>query len=181
MALLIAGVLLWTLAHYFKRLAPAARAKLGEPGKGLVTVLLLASLAMMIFGYRWAPFIEVWQPPSFMVHINNLLMVIAVFVFGMSATTGRLRGKMRHPMLLSVKIWALAHLLVNGDLASILLFGGMLLWAGGSVALINCAGPWDRPAPGEAKKDILLVVITIVAFAVMTGAHAYFGVWPFPG
>jgi uncharacterized membrane protein len=99
----------------------------------------------------------------------------------MSATTGRLRGKMRHPQLTAVKIWAVAHLLVNGDLSSIILFGGLLAWAVGSVILINRAGPWVRPQPGDAKKDILLVVITLVLFAVMTAIHAWLGVWPFPG
>lgn len=181
MGLLIAGVALWAIAHYFKRLAPEARAKLGDPGKGLIAGLLVLSIVMMVYGYRWAEFIPVWTPPTFMVHINNLLMVIAVFVFGMSATTGRLRGRMRHPMLLSVKIWAVAHLLVNGDVASVILFGGMLAWAVGSVILINKAETWDRPAPGEAKKDVLLVVITVVAFVGMTGIHAWLGVWPFPG
>ncbi|MCH2163179.1 MAG: NnrU family protein [Marinovum sp.] len=181
MGLLVGGVLVWTLSHYFKRLFPATRAKLGAPGKGLVTVLLLLSLAMMVYGYRWTEFTPVWTPPSFMVHINNLLMVTALYVFGMSATTGRLRGRMRHPMLLSVKIWALAHLLVNGDLASIILFGGMLVWAAGSVILINKAEVWDRPTSGDAKKDKLLAIITVVAFAAMTGIHTWLGVWPFPG
>jgi len=180
MALLIGGLVLWTLAHYFKRLMPEQRAALGNPGKGLVAIAIVASLIMMIYGYRWAEFIPVWFPPSFMVHINNLLMLIAVFVYGMSATTGRLRGKLRHPQLIAVKIWAVAHLLVNGDLASLILFGGLLLWAGGSVALINRAEVWERPEPGEAKKDVLLVVITLVTFGIMTGVHIWLGVWPFP-
>ncbi|MEN8936191.1 MAG: NnrU family protein, partial [Planktotalea arctica] len=137
MTLLIAGLILWTVTHYFKRLMPAQRAAMGAKGRGPIAVLIVVSLLMMIFGYRWAEFISVWSPPSFFTHINNLLMLIAFFVFGMSATTGRLRGKMRHPMLLAVKIWAVAHLLVNGDLASIILFGGMLAWAVGSVILIN--------------------------------------------
>ncbi len=86
-------------------------------------------------------------------HLNNLLMVIAVFVFGMSATTGRLRGKMRHPQLTAVKIWAVAHLLVNGDLASIILFGGMLAWA---VVIGDPDQPgraaWVRPEPGAGQE-----------------------------
>ncbi|MGX9356577.1 NnrU family protein [Roseobacteraceae bacterium S113] len=181
MALLILGILIWVLAHYFKRLAPKTRAKLGDPGKGVVAVALVASLVLIVLGYRQAEFVAVWTPPSFMVHINNLLMLLAVFVFGMSATTGRLRGRLRHPMLLSVKIWAVAHLLVNGDLASIVLFGAMLLWAVGSVVLINRAETWDRPTPGEAKKDVLLVVITLVMYGLITGLHTWLGVWPFAG
>ena len=180
-AILVLGLVLWVGAHYFKRLMPDARAAMGDKGKGLVAVLLFVSLGLIIWGYRGADFIPVWTPPGFMVHLNNLLMLVAVFVYGMSATTGRLRGRMRHPQLTAVKIWAVAHLLVNGDLASILLFGTMLAWAVGSVVLINRAGPWDRPAPGDAKKDKLLVIITLVMFAVMVGVHIWLGVWPFPG
>jgi uncharacterized membrane protein len=181
MPLLIGGLVLWTLAHYFKRLMPEQRAALGNVGKAGAAVAILASLVMMIYGYRWAEFIPLYYPPGFLVHVNNLLMLVAVFVYGMSATTGRLRGKLRHPQLIAVKIWAVAHLLVNGDLASVILFGGLLLWAGGSVALINRAETWERPEPGPAKKDILLVVITLVTFGIMTAIHAWLGVWPFPG
>lgn len=182
MTLIILGLILWSGAHYFKRLAPDMRSSMGNAGKAVVAVAIVASLALMIFGYRGAAFIPVWTPPSFMVHINNLLMLIAFFVYGLSATTGRLRGKLRHPQLIAVKIWAVAHLLVNGDLASLILFGGMLAWAVGSVILINKAEPdWQRPAPGAAKKDILLVVITLVSFSVVAAIHIWAGVWPFPG
>lgn len=181
MILLILGVILWAAAHYFKRLMPEQRAAMGDKGKGLVTVGLFVSLALMIFGYRMAEFIPVWYPPSFFTHINNLLMLVAFFVFGISATTGRLRGSLRHPQLLAVKIWAVAHLLVNGDLASIILFGGMLAWAVGSVILINRAETWIRPEPGDAKKDVLLVVITLVTFSIVAGIHYALGVSPFGG
>lgn len=182
MGLLVLGLLIWVGAHIFKRVAPDRRAAMGDKGKGLVAVALLVSLVLMIWGYRGAEFIAVWYPPAFLTHVNNLLMLIAVFVFGMSATTGRLRGKMRHPQLTAVKIWAVAHLLVNGDVASIILFGGLLAWAVLEVILINRAEPvWERPQPGEAKKDVLLVVITLVAYGVMTAIHAWLGVWPFPG
>ena len=83
-------------------------------------------------------------------------------------------------MLHSVQIWAVAHLLVNGDLASIILFGSMLLWATGSILLINRAEAWNRPAPGDKPKDILFIGITIVSFLVVAAIHAIFGVWPFP-
>lgn len=181
MTLLILGLILWAGAHYFKRLMPEKRAAMGDRGKGIVAVTLLVSLVLMIVGYRSAAFIDVWYPPAFLTHVNNLLMLVAFFVFGMSATTGRLRGKMRHPQLTAVKIWATAHLLVNGDLASIILFGGMLAWAVGSVILINRAQEWDRPEPGSAKKDVLLVVITLVTFSITAGIHMLLGVSPFGG
>ncbi|QFT64673.1 NnrU family protein [Roseivivax sp. THAF30] len=180
MLLLILGLLLWVAAHFFKRVAPEQRAAMGNAGKGLVAVGVLAGLVLMILGYRAAPLIPVWNPPSFMVHINNLMMLGAVFLYGMSATKGRLRGKLRHPQLTAVKVWAIAHLLVNGDLASIILFGGLLAWAVAEVILINKSTTWDRPEPGPAKKDVVLLIISIVMFVLITGIHAWLGVWPFP-
>ncbi len=181
MSLLVLGLALWVLAHMFKRVWPEKRESLGKAGKGITAAVILGGLVLIILGYRAAPYIDVWTPPGFMVHINNLLMLIAVFLYGMSATTGRLRGKMRHPQLTAVIVWSVAHLLVNGDLASVILFGTMLVWASAEIALINRAGPWDRPEPGPAKKDIILVIITLVMFVVITGIHAWLGVWPFPG
>ena len=84
MTLLIIGLALWILIHWFKRLAPNLRASLGDAGKGIVAVLLVVGLVLMIIGYRGAPYIAVWTPLSFLVHVNNLLMVVAVAVFAMS-------------------------------------------------------------------------------------------------
>ena len=184
MFMLILGLILWIGAHYFKRLAPDARARLGDPGKGLVAVLIIASLVLMILGYRGADFIPVWSPPSFMVHINNLLMLLALWVYGSSAAKGAKAWpayKTRHPQLLGFKIWAFAHLLVNGDLASIILFGGLLGWAVVSVILINRAEPdWTPPAPAGRATYVRLAVISLVFFAVIAGIHIWLGVSPFP-
>jgi len=174
------GLVLWTAAHLFKRVLPDLRARMGTPGKGLAAMGILAGLVLMILGYRQAEFVGLWYPPAWTVHLNNLLMLGAVFVYGISATKGRLRGSMRHPQLTAVKIWAVSHLLVNGHLAAIILFGGLLLWAAAEVAVINRTETWVRPEPGPAKKDLILVGITIVAFLAMTWIHNWLGVWPFP-
>lgn len=183
MILLILGLILWTAAHYFKRLMPDQRVALGRPGKGIIAVAIVASLILMIVGYRMAAFIPVWNPPSFLTGINNLLMVLALWVYGSSAAKGAKAWpayKTRHPQLLAVKIWALAHLLVNGDLASILLFGGILAWAVGSVILINRAEPeWTAPAPAGRPTYIRLAVISLVMFVVIASIHILLGVNPF--
>jgi len=177
--MIVLGVLLWSGVHFFKRLMPEARARMGDKGKLLVTVGSFAGLALMILGYRAADTDVLWQLPRWATHVNNLMMLIAVFLFGMASTTGRLRGKLRHPMLMGVIVWAIAHLLVNGDTASVVLFGGMGLWALISIWLINRAGPWDRPTAGSAKKDIVLVVITVVVFVVISVIHGFIGPAPF--
>ncbi|NRB03055.1 MAG: NnrU family protein [Rhodobacteraceae bacterium] len=182
MALLILGIVLWAAAHFFKRIAPDARARMGDAGRGVVTVLLLASLAAMIFGYRAAPFITVWSPPAFMTHINNLLMVLALYLFASStARPGKvwIASKVKHPQLAAFKTWAVAHLLVNGDLASVLLFGGLFAWALASVIIINRTdGPGDRSS-APVQSEGRLIVATVIAFSVIAVVHTLLGKWPF--
>ena len=179
MGTLTAGIILWALPHWFKRLLPNFRNSLGQTGRIGIALSILVSVVLMIIGYRSAPVITVWYPPAFLIHFNSLLMLIAFAVFAVSHTRGRFKGALRHPMLHSVQIWAVAHLLVKGDLASIILFGFMLLWATGSIFLINRAEVWTRPAPGDKPKDLLFIGITIASFLVVSALHAFFGVWPF--
>lgn len=180
--LIVLGVGLWSGAHWFKRLAPAKRAEMGEKGKGLVTVLLVVSIVLMVIGYRSAGFVNVWFPPAFTVHIANLLMVLAFWLFALSAVPGVISSKIRHKQLSAVKTWAIAHLLVNGDLASILLFGGMLAWAVASVIMINRAEPtWERPENPTWAKDFKALVIGVVLMGIVAAIHAWLGVYPFPG
>ncbi|MCA8882013.1 MAG: hypothetical protein KDA73_19125 [Rhodobacteraceae bacterium] len=179
MLLLILGILLWSFGHLFKRLAPAARDGMGEAGKGLVAVAIGAGLVLMILGYRWAPVEPVWTPPALMTHINNLLMLAAMFLFFVGGARGRIAQKFRHPQLTAVKTWAVAHLIVNGDVASILLFGSMLLWAVAEVVLINRSGPFVPPAVVRKNGDIIAAVIGAVAYAVIAAVHVWLGYYPF--
>jgi uncharacterized membrane protein len=183
MALLILGLILWVGAHYFRRFMPDQRAAMGRQGKGIIAVAIVAALVMIIIGYRGAAFIPVWTPPPFLTHLNNLLMVLAFWVYGSSAAKGAKAWpayKTRHPQLMAVKIWAVAHLLVNGDLASILLFGSMLAWAVGSMILIKRAEPnWTPPTPAGKATYIRLAVITLVMLVVVTAIHTLLGVSPF--
>ena len=100
MTLLILGLLLWCAAHFFKRLAPGARARMGDPGKGLVALGVLGAVVLMVIGYRGADFIPLWSPPTWMVHINNLAMLFlaAIFDHSVNTVTCRLRtGQQNSP------------------------------------------------------------------------------------
>ncbi|WP_424927373.1 NnrU family protein [Amaricoccus tamworthensis] len=186
MALLVLGVLLWVAAHWLKRLAPEFRAGLetrfGAGSKGVVAAVIGVSLVLMIVGYRSSDFIHVYATPFWTVHLNNLMMLFAVALMGAGKSKGRARALMRHPMLVGVIVWAVAHLMVNGDLASVILFGGLGAWGVASIVMINRAEPeWTRPEPGPLKGDIRLAAITVVLFIVITGVHALVGPSPFPG
>jgi uncharacterized membrane protein len=183
MALLLTGIALWWAAHFFKRIAPGPRDQMGMAGKGAMAVLIIAGVVLMVIGYRSAEFINVWFPPGWLTHLNNLLMLLALWVYGSSAAKGAKAWpayKTRHPQLIGFKIWAIAHLLVNGDLASILLFGSLLAWAVVEVIVINRATPdWTQPEPAGAKTYVRLAVITLVLYTVIAGIHAGLGVNPF--
>ncbi len=187
MNLLIAGLALWVIAHFFKRLAPNMRkgmdTKLGVgPAKGVMGLVLLASVVMMVKGYGAAPTDTIYTLPSWARQVNNTLMIFAVIMMGMGKSKGRARTWLRHPMLWGVVTWAVAHLLVNGDVASIVLFGGLGLWALANMLLINAQeGAWKKPEAGPAKGDIKLLIISAVVFAVIVGLHIWLGPNPFTG
>lgn len=177
---LILGLILYSGSHLFQRLLPDRRAAMGDAGKAVVALISLAGIVLMVIGYRAAPVTEVWTPPAFLTHLNNLLMLIAVFLLGIGKMRGVVRTKLRHPMLGAVKVWALAHLLVNGDLASIVLFGGLLAWAVISLILINKAEPvWVRPEVGPLRNDLIFAGISVLIFGVITYVHTWLGVSPF--
>ncbi len=181
MPLLIVGLALWVLPHLFKRFAPTARARLGDPGKGLVALCIVAAIALMAYGYAHAPYEPLYDPLPGIGHLNNLLMVFAVVIFGAGMSKGVLWTRIRHPQLWGVTIWSVAHLIVNGDVASVWLFGTLGVWAVLEMALLNRAGPWIRPASGGWRRDAGLVAVAAVAYAVIAAIHIWAGHNPFLG
>ena len=179
--ILVLGVALWWAAHLFKRVAPARRAAMGDPGKGAVAAAIGIGIVLMVIGYRGTGFLPIWNPPGFMVHINNTLMIIAIYMFSPASKRGKLLSGMRHPMATGFSIWAIAHLLVNGDLASLILFGGLLIWAIVAVRIVNAAEPEWQPGPGGTyAKDAMFFVGSIILLGVIGMIHNWLGVWPFP-
>ncbi len=180
MTLIILGLLLWTLAHVWKRIAPAHRASFGEAGKGIVAAASVIAIVLMVIGYRGADTTVLWDRTQAMTGINNLLMLFAFYVFATSAAKTRLTKYIRHPQLTAVIIWSGAHLLVNGDTASILLFGGMAAWAAMEIILISRIE--GARAPYHAvpiKKETTALIVSVVVFTVVALIHMWIGPSPF--
>jgi len=176
MILLILGLALFWAAHLFKRLAPGVRADLGDRGKGLVAVALLVSVVLMVLGYRGAPDVPVYDPIPGIGHLNNAAMLVSVFLLSVGGPKGTLYTRMRHPMLWGTVIWAASHLLVNGDLASLVLFGGIGVWALVTMAVINRAGPWLQPTSGRGLVgDAMGLAGTVVLYGLIALVHAWTG------
>ena len=182
MALLVSGVVLWWAAHLFKRLAPGPRAAMGNAGKGVMAVVLVASVVLMVIGYRGAEGAVFWGRSPALVAINNLLMLVAFYIYAVGGPKGAriwLGTKLRHPQLTGFAIWAGGHLLVNGDVPSFVLFGGLLVWAIAEMAIINAQdGPWTPPPRAARKKEFTYIVITLVVVAVVMAIHNWLGVRP---
>lgn len=186
MFLIIAGLILWTTTHLLRSLAPDLRQQLqnrfGNASKGLIAVMVLLSLVLMIMGYRSAVFTAVWAPPLWMTPINNALMFLALYMYLTTATkpgTAFVFGSLKNPQLTGFKVWAFAHLLVNGDIASILLFGGLLAWA--VVQVIT-----SRKVPSLVDRDSAKITspwihlgLVIVVFTAISFVHIWLGKWPF--
>ncbi|WP_323716025.1 NnrU family protein [Paracoccus aminovorans] len=180
MLILILGVALWWAAHLLKRLAPGLRTRLGRGG---VAGLLGLSVLLMIFGYRMADGPYWWGATAPLKGINNLLVLVAFYLFAADGMKTRVTARLRHPQLTGFALWAFAHLLPNGDLPSFVLFGGLLLWALVEMAVINRAEPrWTPPAgPFPARKEVMAVVGALVVLLVVGLIHRWLGYNPFGG
>lgn len=178
--LIILGLALWTGAHVLKRIAPDVRARMGDKGKAVVGIVTALGVVLMIAGYRGAEYIELWPKVQALVGINNLLMLFAFYLYAASGMKTAITRKIRHPQLTAVKVWAVAHLLVNGDLASVVLFGGLLGWAVVEVILINRADRnWVRPAVQPMSREVMAVVGALVVTGIVMAVHTWLGVRPF--
>ena len=176
MALLIAGVSLWALAHWFKRLAPQLRANMGDAGKGAVALTILGSVVLMILGYSHAEGAFYWGRSPAMVGINNLLVLLAVYLMVASSFGSWVTGIVAHPQLTAIKSWAVGHLLVNGDTPSFVLFGGLLAWAVISVILLNRNdGKPVRTVRTTAGREVITGVAAILVYGAIAFAHIYLG------
>lgn len=191
MTILILGIILFIGTHMIRIVAPGFRTamvqKLGENGwKGVHGLISILALVVVVLGWQQAPVIDLWFPPKGMTHLTLTLMLFAVIclVAGM-LPAGHIATKAKHPMVLSVKIWALAHLLSNGDLRSVLLFASFLAW--GVIARIALK---RRQRAGEvtlrrfvsAKWDLAAVVVGLLVWGLFIWKlHALlFGVAPLP-
>lgn len=191
MVWLILGLVLFLGMHSARVFAEGARTRfIAQRGanawKGLYSVVSLVGFVLLVQGYglaRQQP-VLLWTPPTGLRHAASLLTLFA-FVLLAAAYVPRnvIKARLRHPMVLSVKLWAFAHLLSNGNLADVLLFGGFLLWA---VLSFRAARQRDRaqgatPVPAGAAGTAATVVVGVGAWAVFAfWAHAaLIGVRPF--
>lgn len=175
--IMIAGLALFIGVHILttmRETRAAVIARLGEGGYKIVYSLVsFAGIALIAWGfslYRATGWINIWHPPVAMRHLALALMLPAVILVVASYVRGRIYTTLKHPMLAGVKLWAVLHLLSNGDLGSIILFGSILAWAVyDRISLKRRADPGAPPIPVDGlRNDVIAVVIGVVAYAALT-------------
>jgi uncharacterized membrane protein len=171
LGVLILGLIVFLGAHTFitfRDARAAAIARLGVGYRALFALVALAGLVLIIYGYgqyRAHDWVQVWSPPAFMRHITVGLMLFAAIFFTAAFIPSHIKATLKHPMLAGVKTWALAHLISNGDLGSIVLFGAFLAW--GVYARIAAKRRGDLgavTAPAGWTNDVIVVALGIVIY-----------------
>lgn len=187
MLLMVAGLALFFLIHLVPT-APELRRGLidryGEvPYKVAFSIIALIGLAIVVVGYGKVQVNPgknpvLWDPPLWARHVTLVLMVPAMILLVAAYIPSRIRTSVKHPMLAAVKLWALGHLLANGDMASIVLFGSFLAWAiydRISVKKRGATGPLGNVEPGSVVNDIAVVLLGLALYgAMVVWGHAYF-------
>jgi uncharacterized membrane protein len=183
----IAGIAIFCVVHLFKAATPAARDKLVEklgenPYKGIYSLLILASLVMIVFGWKGTVSSAMYSPPVGPGIIPSALVFLGLVLFFASQMGGHLKRLLRHPQMIGTFLWALAHLLTNGDSRSVTLFGSLAVWALLEIVLCNRRdGPRKESPSASGRADLIAVVIGGIAFALLGHFHLrLFGVSPLP-
>jgi uncharacterized membrane protein len=173
LTILIVGLAVFLGVHVFvacRTPRAALISRLGEgPYKGLFSLVSVVGLALIVYGfavYRRTGWIAVWDPPTWTHHIAQFLMWLASIFVVAAYVRGDIWRALKHPMLVGVKTWALAHLISNGDLGSILLFGSFLGWAVFDRVTLKYRADAGAPAiaAGGRRNDVIAVVLGTLLF-----------------
>ena len=184
MLVLLVGLVIFLGVHSVSIVDRSARdrlaARLGEgPWKGLYSLVAAAGLILIVVGYglaRQDP-IVIWNPPTFMRHIALLVMLPVFPLLFAAYLPGRIKAAARHPMLAAVKLWALAHLLANGTLADVVLFGSLLAWAVVDRISVKRRPATSATAPAAAPRkanDLIALAGGLVVYVLfVVGLHEW--------
>ncbi len=179
MEILIAGLWLWSGVHLIPVLAPSMRqgliTRLGENAyKGLFALSIVLSIVLIVMAWRSIEPSYLYTLPPLSRLLALLLVLVAFILFGAAKRPTRIKRFIRNPQLSALILWSIAHLLVNGDSRSLVLFSWLGIWAVLEIVLINRRdGEWKKePVPSWAK-EIIGLVISVLIFVLVALLHPY--------
>jgi uncharacterized membrane protein len=173
LAILVVGLIIFIGAYVFvtyRERRAELIARIGEgPYKGLFSLVSLIGVVLIVWGfadYRATSRIVVWHPPAFMRYAADVLMWPAIICIVAAYFPGDIKKRLKHPMLVGVQLWAFGHLLVNGDVGSIILFGSILCWAVyDRISLKYRSDPGAAPIPiGDRTNDSLAITVGTIFY-----------------
>ncbi|MCP4472884.1 MAG: NnrU protein [Gammaproteobacteria bacterium] len=175
------GLVIWTLVHLFPSVFPDKRQKLisrigNNPYQGLFSILIIASLVLIVFGWRNTVPAQVYLPVE-QLRLPSVLLTVASFILivGANFPDTRLKLIFRHPQLTGVLVWAAAHLLMNGDNRSLLVFSVIGLWCAVTMLTINRRdGEWQKPEKTAGwGQEVIMGAIGVIVAAIAIYFHQY--------
>jgi len=176
---MIVGLVLFLGAHTLTTRRDLRASLIAAAGESVYKIgyalISLVGLALVVWGfaqYRATGLIPIWSPPRALKHLNIALMLPAVILFVAAYLRGRIYKAVKHPMLAGVKLWAFGHLLANGDLGGIILFGSFLAWAVyDRISLKRRADAGGPPIPvGGFSNDLIAIVVGIIVYLALAFA-----------
>lgn len=178
LAVMILGLILFLGAHTFITRRELRAAVMDRIGRGpyliLFSIVSVLGIVLIVWGfgrYRQTGWVDVWYPPAWTRHIAVALMWPSIVALTAAYLPGYIKRTLKHPMLAAVKLWATAHLIANGDLGSIILFGSFLVWA-----IYDRIAVKRREASGEVTNVAIVGGWTNDAVAVVLGTFLYFAI-----
>ena len=177
MTRLAIGVLLWSVVHFIPAIAVDLKKNMvnrfGEyPYKGIFALMMVVAIYLIISGWKSAvPEVD-YVPPDWSVHAAMLLVLVGFILFFAPYPPNNIKRMMRHPQLLGMACWGVGHLLVSGDARSIVFFGGLTAWALIEIFLLNRRdGEWVKPASVSGRKDLTMVLFSVLVYMVVLYTH----------
>jgi len=174
------GLLLWSLVHFLPSVGAPVKTRILQTNfgkkayQGIFSLLLILAIVLMVMGWKQTIPTHLYTLPAFTQPLALLLMLSGFICLVAANLPAKIKSVIRHPQLTGVLLWASAHLMLNGDNRSLLLFGGLGLWAILEIVFINRReGAWVKPDNTSWSKTALAIVIGCVLFSVLAFFHPY--------
>ncbi len=179
MSLLITGLSLWVVIHFFPSVCKNSRTAIIEktglmPYKGLFALTIVSSVVLIVFGWQSITPEDIYFPPVWGRHVTMLLVLFTFILFVAAKRKTNIKRVLRHPQLTGLVLWSIGHLFANGDNRSLILFITLGIWAILEMIMISKReGAWQKPEPVPMKSDVITVIGGCVLYAVLMFAHPY--------
>ncbi len=177
MTRLVLGILLWSIVHFIPTIAVDLKknmvSRFGEyPYKGVFSLIMAVAIYLIISGWKSALPEMVYLPPDWGVIAAYVLVLVGFILFLAPYPPNNFKRIMRHPQLIGVACWGVGHLFANGDVRSIVLFGGLTIWALLEMFLLNRRdGDWVKPVRVSANKDLTMVLFSVLVYGTFLYTH----------